>query len=63
MLDRLLPSATLTQSAYRTVVGLVTERVGAGVAQTQVPAGQDECVAQIRETHHALVAVVAVLVV
>lgn len=54
---------SLTQPADGTVVGLVAQRVGARVAEAQVPAGQDEGVAQVRQTHHALVAVVAVLVV
>ena len=53
----------LTQPADRTVVGLVTERVCAGVAETQMSAGKDECVSQVRETDNTFVAVVTVLVV
>lgn len=53
----------LTESADGAAVGLVTQRVGAGVAETQVPAGQDERVPHVRQTHHALGAVVADLVV
>lgn len=56
-------SAALTQPADGTVVGLVAQRVGTRVAEAQVPAGQDEGVSQVRQTHHALVAVVAVLVI
>lgn len=56
-------AAALTQPADGTVVGLVAQRVGARVAEAQVPAGQDEGVSQVRQTHHALVAVVAVLVI
>lgn len=52
-----------TQTADGTVVGLVAQGVGAGVAQTEVPAGQDESVPQVRETHHTLVAVVAVFII
>lgn len=53
----------LTQSADGTVVGLVTQCVGAGVAQTQVSAGQDERVSQVRQTDDTLIAVVTVLVI
>lgn len=53
----------LTESADGAAVGLVAQRVSAGVAQTQVPAGQDERVSHIRQTHHALGAVVANLII
>lgn len=53
----------LTQPADWTVVGLVTKGVCAGVAETQMSAGQDECVSQVRQTDNTLVAVVAVLVI
>ena len=53
----------LTQAADGTVVGLVAQSVRTGVAEAQVPAGQDEGVAQVRQTHHTLVAVVTVLVI
>lgn len=56
-------AAVLTQPADWTVVGLVTQRICAGVAQTQMPAGQDERIPQVGQTHDTLVAVVAVLVV
>lgn len=53
----------LTQSADGAAVGLVAQCVCAGVAETQVSAGQDERVAHVRQTHHTLGAVVADLVV
>lgn len=53
----------LTQPADRTVVGLITQRVCAGVAETQVSAGQDERVSQVRQTHNTLVAVVTVFII
>lgn len=56
-------AAVLTQPADGTVVGLVTQRVCAGVAETQVSAGQDEGVSQVRQTHNTLAAVVAVLII
>lgn len=56
-------TTALTQPADRTVVGLVTQCVCAGVAETQVSAGQDERVSQVRQTHHALVAVVTVFII
>lgn len=56
-------TAALTQPADRTVVGLVTQRVRAGVAEAQVSAGQDECVSQVRQTHNTLAAVVTVLII
>lgn len=52
-----------TQTADGTVVGLVAKGVGTGVAQTEMPAGQDESVPQVRETHHTLVAVVTVFII
>ncbi len=55
--------ALLTQPADRTVVGLVTQSVSAGVAETQMSAGQDECVPQVRQTDNTLVAVVTVLII
>lgn len=56
-------AAALTQPADGTVVGLVTQRVCAGVAETQMSAGQDECVSQVWQTHNTLAAVVAVLII
>lgn len=56
-------TSPLTQSADGTVVSLVAQGVSARVAEAQVSARQDEGVAQVRQAHHALVAVVAVLVV
>lgn len=53
----------LTESADGAAVGLVAQRVGAGVAEAQVSAGQDERVSHVGQTHHALRAVVADLVV
>lgn len=53
----------LTQPADWTVVGLVTKGVCTGVAQTQVSAGQNESVSQIRQTDNTFVAVVTVLIV
>lgn len=53
----------LTQPADGTVVGLVAQRVGTRVAEAQMPAGEDEGVSQVRQTHNTLVAVVAVLVI
>lgn len=53
----------LTQSADGAAVGLVAQSVCAGVAETQVSAGQDERVTHVRQTHHTLGAVVADLVV
>lgn len=53
----------LTQPADGTVVGLVTQGVCAGVAQTQVSAGKDQCVSQVRQTHNTLIAVVTVLII
>lgn len=55
--------AALTQPADGTVVGLVTQGVGARVAETQMSAGQDERVSQVGQTDDTLVAVVAVLVI
>lgn len=55
--------ALLTQPADGTVVGLVTQRVCTGVAETQMSAGQDECISQVRQTDNTLVAVVTVLVI
>lgn len=52
-----------TQTADGTVVGLVAKGVGAGVAETEMPAGQDESVPQVRKTHHTLVAVVTVFII
>ena len=40
-------AAALTQPADGTVVGLVTQCVRAGVAETQMSAGQDECVSEV----------------
>lgn len=57
------PRPVLTQSADGAVVGLVAQCVCAGVAQTEVPAWQNEGIAQVGEAHHALIAVVAVLIV
>ena len=48
----------LTQPADGAVVGLVAQGVCAGVAEAEVPAGQDQSIADVRETHHALSAVV-----
>lgn len=56
-------SSGLTESADGAAVGLVAQRVCAGVAEAQVPAGQDERVPHVRQTHHTLGAVVADLVV
>ena len=53
----------LTQSADGAAVGLVAQRVGTGVAETQVSARQDECVAHVRQTHHTLRAVVTDLII
>lgn len=55
--------ALLTQPADGTVVGLVTQCVCTGVAETQMSAGQDECISQVRQTDNTLVAVVTVLVI
>ena len=52
----------LTQSADGTVVGLVAQSVSAGVTETQVSAGQDERVSEVRQTNDTLVAVVTVLI-
>lgn len=59
----LAPPSPLTQPADGAVAGLVAQRVGTGVAQAQVAAGQDQRVPEVRQAHHALVAVVAVLLV
>ena len=48
----------LTQPADGAVVGLVAQGVCAGVAEAEVPAGQDQSIADVRETHHTLSAVV-----
>lgn len=57
-------NATLrTQPADGAVVGLVTQGVGAGVAETQMSAGQDERISQVRQTDDALVAVVTVFII
>lgn len=53
----------LTQPADGAAVGLVAQCVCAGIAQTQVSAGQDECVAHVRQAHHTLGAVVTDLVI
>lgn len=53
----------LTQPADGAAVGLVAQRVRAGVAETQVSAGQDECVAHVRQAHDTLRAVVTDLVI
>lgn len=53
----------LTQPADGTVVGLVAQSVCTGVAETQMSAGQDERVSQVRQTDDTLVAVVTVLVI
>lgn len=53
----------LTQSADGAAVGLVAQRVCAGVAETQVPARQDESVSHIGQTHHTLGTVVTDLIV
>lgn len=53
----------LTQPADGAAVGLVAQRVCAGVAETQVSAGQNERVAHVRQAHYTLGAVVADLVV
>ena len=52
----------LTQPADGAVVGLVAQGVGAGVAEAEVAAGQDEGVADVREADDALGAVIAHLV-
>ena len=46
------------QPADGAVVGLVAQGVCAGVAEAEVPAGQDQSIADVRETHHTLSAVV-----
>lgn len=53
----------LTQPADGAAVGLVAQCVCAGVAETQVSAGQDERVAHVRQAHHTLCAVVTDLVI
>lgn len=55
--------APLTQPADGAVAGLVAQRVRTRVTQAQVPARQDQRVPQVRQAHHTLVAVVAVLLV
>lgn len=55
--------APLTQPANGAAAGLVAQRVGAGVAQAQMAARQDQRVPQVRQAHHTLVAVVTVLLV
>ena len=59
----LLPGHILTQPADGAVVGLVAQGVSTGIAQTEVSAGQNEGVAEVRQANHTLVAVVAVLVI
>lgn len=54
---------SLTQPAYGTVVGLVAESVGAGVAETQMSAGQNERVSQVGQTDDAFTAVVTVFII
>lgn len=61
--QNLIKMAVLTQPADWTVVGLVTQSVCAGVAETQMSAGQDECISQVRQTDNTLVTVVAVLII
>lgn len=56
-------SLLLTQPADWTVVGLVTKCVCTGVAETQMSAGQDECVSQVRQTDNTFIAVVTVLII
>lgn len=53
----------LTQPADGAVVGLVPQSVCTGVAQTQMSAGQNERVSQVRQADDTLVAVVTVLVI
>lgn len=62
-MDLVQKAAPLTQPADGTVVGLIAQRVGAGVTETKVPAGQDERVSQVRQTDNTLIAVVTVLIV
>lgn len=52
----------LTQPADGAVVGLVAQGVGAGIAEAEVAAGQDEGVADVREADDALGAVITHLI-
>lgn len=57
------PPAPLTQPADGAVAGLVAQRVRTGVAEAEVAAGQDQRVPEVRQAHHALATVVAVLLI
>lgn len=59
----LFPGHILTEPADGAVVGLVAQGVSTGIAQTEVSAGQNESVPEVRQANHALVAVIAVLVI
>lgn len=56
-------SSSLTQPADGAVVGLVAQGVSTGITQTEVSAGQNESVPEVRQANHTLVAVVTVLII